>query len=215
VVDPIAVTLQCPGCGAKISISESMSLFACRYCGATVKVQRTESVIALDLVADAVNRVQQGTDRTAAELAIRRLSEQLAKSEATLVELIEERQRLLDSWNMHIRAFSRPKPGHEPGVAFGVGFSVFMLLLIVLGSATTTKNMGLFWAGVAVALAAGITAAWYWGWRDKESRIHLGLRAQDDRDAAVKKQDAEIGQAKGQVATLKQRLDRNLQIADR
>jgi hypothetical protein len=49
-----------------------MSRFACGYCGAALAVERRGGTIALRQVVDAVARVQVGTDKTAAELAIAR-----------------------------------------------------------------------------------------------------------------------------------------------
>ena len=52
--------------------------FACGYCGSEQIVERRGGTIGLKLVVDGVARVQIGTDKTAAELAIVRLEKELA-----------------------------------------------------------------------------------------------------------------------------------------
>ena len=59
-----------------------MDSFACAYCETRQIVYRSGNTISLKLIGDAIARVQVGTDRTAAELAIRRLREDLAGVEA-------------------------------------------------------------------------------------------------------------------------------------
>jgi predicted RNA-binding Zn-ribbon protein involved in translation (DUF1610 family) len=71
------LTLKCINCGANLEISEDMTRFACGYCGTEQLVQRRGGTVALKPIANAIARVQAGTDKTAAELAIRRLKEEL------------------------------------------------------------------------------------------------------------------------------------------
>lgn len=81
-----AITLSCPNCGANLNITSDMETFACGYCGSRQIVQRHGGTISLKLLGDAIARVQVGTDRTAAELAVRRLREELASTELELQE---------------------------------------------------------------------------------------------------------------------------------
>ena len=75
------ISLKCPNCGAGISVTPELDVFACGYCGAQQMVQRGSGTVSLKLLGEAIARVQYGTDRTAAELAIRRLREELASVE--------------------------------------------------------------------------------------------------------------------------------------
>ena len=72
------ISLKCPNCGAAVSITPELDVFACGYCGAQQMVQRGSGTVSLKLIGEAIARVQHGTDRTAAELAIRRLRDDLA-----------------------------------------------------------------------------------------------------------------------------------------
>jgi hypothetical protein len=70
--------LQCPGCGAKLSVAKSLEVFGCSYCGATIKLAQSGGTVALELLTGHLEGVRRGTDKTAAELALRRLNETLA-----------------------------------------------------------------------------------------------------------------------------------------
>jgi hypothetical protein len=70
-------TLKCSSCGGNLEITPDMDTFACGYCGAHQVVQRRGGTISLKLVTDAIGRVQSGTDKTAAELALVRMKEEM------------------------------------------------------------------------------------------------------------------------------------------
>lgn len=76
------LSLKCSGCGSNLDITPEMESFACGYCGTQQVVQRSGGTVSLRLIGDAIAKVQMGMDRTAAELAIRRLREDLAEVEA-------------------------------------------------------------------------------------------------------------------------------------
>ncbi len=86
-MDQIAVVaLKCPNCGGKLEISSQMSNFACGTCAANVTVQRRGGTVSLSL-AEAFERVQVAADKTAAELALGRLTEELAKAETDRINV--------------------------------------------------------------------------------------------------------------------------------
>jgi ribosomal protein S27AE len=78
------VNLNCANCGGILEVHGDMDQFACGYCGSVQIVERRGGTVALRLVVDAVARVQVGTDRTAAELALVRLEKELATVHAKL-----------------------------------------------------------------------------------------------------------------------------------
>jgi ribosomal protein S27AE len=71
--------LKCPNCGAKLNVAKSLDVFACSYCGASIKLAQSGGVVALELLAGQLAGVRRGTDKTAAELALRRLKEKGAE----------------------------------------------------------------------------------------------------------------------------------------
>jgi len=76
------VSLNCTNCGGVLEIHGDMDRFACGYCGSAQIVERRGGTVALRLMVDAVARVQVGTDKTAAELAIVRLEREIASTYA-------------------------------------------------------------------------------------------------------------------------------------
>lgn len=71
------IKLSCVSCGSSLDISQQMNRLACGYCGTQQIVERSGGTIHLRGVAEAISKVQVGTDKTAAELAINRLSKEL------------------------------------------------------------------------------------------------------------------------------------------
>jgi hypothetical protein len=71
------LTLKCQNCGANLQIKPDTTQSACSYCGASQIVDRDGGIVSLRLVSDALQKVQVGTDRTAAELAIKRLNDEI------------------------------------------------------------------------------------------------------------------------------------------
>ena len=74
-----------------------METFACGYCGASQIVERHGGTVSLKLVNDAIQKVQQGTDKTAAELAIKRLTKDLNDVGQALQNNRIQRFRSIDS----------------------------------------------------------------------------------------------------------------------
>lgn len=77
------VTLTCPTCGGKLQITPDIDRFACTHCGNEHLVKRSEGVIAIQPLAESLTGLKRATDRTASELAIRRLTDDLAQLQAT------------------------------------------------------------------------------------------------------------------------------------
>lgn len=71
--------LGCVNCGAPLEIGSDMDVFACGYCGTQQQVQRKGGTVALKRVEAAIQAVQRGTDRTAAELAMPRLAREMTQ----------------------------------------------------------------------------------------------------------------------------------------
>ena len=72
------VTLTCPSCGGKLQITNDIEQFVCGHCGNEHVVRRSGGIIAIAPIIDGIKKVQAGTDKTASELAIKRLREELA-----------------------------------------------------------------------------------------------------------------------------------------
>jgi hypothetical protein len=71
------ITLSCPTCGGKLQITPDIDRFACAHCGNEHIVKRSEGTIAIQPLAESLGGLRRATDRTASEMALRRLSEEL------------------------------------------------------------------------------------------------------------------------------------------
>ena len=108
------VSLKCTGCGASLDITPDLEVFTCTYCGARQMVRRGGGTVSLKPLEEAISRVQQGTDRTASELAVRRLREDLTAADREL-------QRLRDE-------FQKADAGGQIVMFGGMGLCVFLVL---------------------------------------------------------------------------------------
>jgi predicted RNA-binding Zn-ribbon protein involved in translation (DUF1610 family) len=75
--ETMVIPLKCPSCGGKLEISSDMDQFACGYCGSSLEILRRGGTVSLKRLTDAITKVQVGTDKTAAELALQRLIKEL------------------------------------------------------------------------------------------------------------------------------------------
>jgi len=71
------LTLTCPSCGGKLQITQDVDRFACSYCGVEHIVKRGGGIVSIAPVIESLKRVQEGTDKTASELAIVRLQKEI------------------------------------------------------------------------------------------------------------------------------------------
>jgi predicted RNA-binding Zn-ribbon protein involved in translation (DUF1610 family) len=84
---PDIVTLSCPFCGGNLQIAQDIDRFVCGYCGSEHIVRRGGGIVSLAPVVEGLRNVQTGVDKTAAELAIVRLSTEIDALEEELAEL--------------------------------------------------------------------------------------------------------------------------------
>lgn len=92
---PDFITLTCPTCGAKLKLNNSLSLLVCASCGNEHMIHRDGGAIYLAPLAQDVRQIRIGTDKTAAELAVSRLTKEL---DALNVEFEELINRSDDQW---------------------------------------------------------------------------------------------------------------------
>jgi len=90
-VPELFVLLSCPSCGGKLDVYKDMERFACAYCGTEMLAQRRGGTVSLQAVTQAIRSLQNGTDRTAAELAIARYSGELRELQARQSKLSKGR----------------------------------------------------------------------------------------------------------------------------
>lgn len=97
------IALNCASCGSNLDIKPEMNAFACGYCGVSPVVERSGGTVSLHLIGDAIRGVQAGTDRTAAELALKRLGGELETLQNETSLLNKQKSADLD-WNLKLFA---------------------------------------------------------------------------------------------------------------
>jgi hypothetical protein len=129
-----SIPLKCPNCGANLEITPEMETFACGYCGASQMVTRSGGTVSLRLLTEGIAKVQAGTDKTAAELAIRRLREDYQSLENTYNQLKSAQ------WSKEF-AMRKPYTWGWLGLSFfcfiflfSGGFSAVISVLVWVGS---------------------------------------------------------------------------------
>ncbi len=88
------ISLSCPTCGAKLQLTEDIEQFTCRSCGNEHIIRRGGGIVSVAPVVEGLKEVKTGVDKTAAELSITRLKEEINK-------LYQERDRVQKNLNSH------------------------------------------------------------------------------------------------------------------
>lgn len=96
------ITLTCPQCNAKLQITDDIDRFACRFCGTEHIVRRSGGIVALTAVTEKLDKIDQSiarvgtgviqvdsnTRKTAAELAMLRIRNEVKTARAELEQLL-------------------------------------------------------------------------------------------------------------------------------
>jgi DNA-directed RNA polymerase subunit RPC12/RpoP len=138
------INLTCANCGGKLEVYDDMERFACGYCGSEMLVQRRGGTVILKAVTEAIHKVQIGTDKTAAELAIVRLNQELEKLKTDYSRMEAQRSSssgkagcglvLVILLAISMIALVPEKPG------FGISALVLLIGLTVLIARQVAKN---------------------------------------------------------------------------
>lgn len=119
------LSLSCANCSAPLEIDGETERFTCAYCGSAQILERKGGTVSLRKVESAINAVQRGTDRTAAELAIPRLTRERE-------EVVGERAAALKA---HAESQARARSGRFKLTAI-IFVAVFFIGGMINGSIT-------------------------------------------------------------------------------
>jgi predicted RNA-binding Zn-ribbon protein involved in translation (DUF1610 family) len=172
-----AVGLRCTSCGSRLEVEPDIQEFACGHCGAEQLVQRRGGIVSLKGVAHAVAKVQVGTDKTAAEMALRRLAEELATARAVLEAVSKEGMEKAEllKWNRAQRARTI-ESRHQ--IVFNVVFVIAALAVIALFATRQTTSFRV--AGTA-ALTVVTIFVWYFSTTAGVRAVKDSADAEDER----------------------------------
>ncbi len=88
------ITLGCPSCGGNLAVTSDAERFACPYCKREHLVRRSGGHVSLVPIIEKLERITEGVDRHASELAIQRLRE----DRRILKKRIHQQQDLAETW---------------------------------------------------------------------------------------------------------------------
>ncbi len=127
---PDFITLSCPSCGGKLEITSDIERFACAHCGTEHLVKRTSSIVSLAPVVEEIRQVTEGVARTASELAIIRLDNEIVQleREADRLRSALKTQTFLTGVKFNYIDWA------PLGLLYGLGFITFFLFGVKLMS---------------------------------------------------------------------------------
>lgn len=138
--------MRCSNCGASLKISADQEYFACGYCGTEQIVESKGGTVYLKPIIDAIRKVQLGTDKTASEMALKRLTVELSNINND-IEHLEKRRPRSDQTEIQIGPTAML-------VLFAASFPIGAF--IVLSSPLSSQNLigNIVW-GVFLMLIGG------------------------------------------------------------
>lgn len=180
-------SLSCANCSAPLEIGSDTERFICAHCGSAQILERAGGIISLRKVENSLHAIQRGTDRTAAELAIPRLTQEREKLLALRAQSLEAHRKR--------RVLRRGLRWRRTGISF--------LALFLTGPAAISQVKLAF-------LANALTIAW---WLSlivvpilvfRMTRIPINTEAQiiGDYDAQLASVDAHLRANHAIVSTL-------------
>lgn len=209
------LNLKCPNCGGRLAVAADVDTFACEYCGSTVAVERGADGTGLRLLSEGLSRVQRGAERTAAELAIRRLTEELQSARNARVS--RENLRRCDVRSLESRlGEAKLRPVWEVVrtvlIFLGVSFGSLLALAAILRETQQTETeaamivLGCFGFGAAAAALTALRRAAH-----RRSIVRSVRTAQDEAARRKLPEDAELD---ARILDLETRLAANRKIAN-
>jgi ribosomal protein S27AE len=164
------ISLKCSNCGANLAIRSDVENLACGHCGASQVVEREGGAIYLRQMAKGISEVTIGTSKTAAELALVRLDQELKD--------IERRYNA-----QQLRHDSRR---NQNGIPFLIGVGIAIILPAYAG---ITLQSG--WPMViTIPLMGGIGYLWIKSAGELSNKLEAENRALYDEYQIIKKKKA-------------------------
>ena len=206
-MDQIAlVALKCPNCCGKLEVTSQMSDFACGYCGANVTVQRRGGTVSLSLD-EAFERVQVATDKTAAELALGRLTEELAKAERDRINV--ERETAAGVAEREATIARRLEGKMDRNFAVGVFVVAWIVFTIIVKAFKSLEGasgiIGIVLAGVVTIPVGAILL------RGRAAQVQ---RLKREIEKVRRKGKEDLANVDGQIEDIRTRLAKNRAIAE-
>lgn len=120
------INLTCPTCGGKLQITDNTERFSCGYCGIEHIVKRSGGIVTIEPVVQELREVKKGVDKTASELAIVRIKEEIKK-------LYEEQEREIRRCESSSQSITNELSGQKKGT-LGLSIGIIFLALSIIFS---------------------------------------------------------------------------------
>jgi sensor histidine kinase YesM len=207
------VSLTCPSCGGKLNITSDIERFACGHCGNEHIVKRGGGIVSLAPVIEHLIQVKNGVDKTASELAIKRLQEEIftLESQRANIKARHENERknvsqyYYDKSN-EIRIVGEEKQSH---ITKAILFAISAIGIFIL--AMQSQVLICYFIAVIPLMISGVYALRFMGAHDHISQLEASLssigESNDRKLASLKaKQQAEINQLNNELSELNAQL---------
>lgn len=210
----IMYNLRCASCGVALRVSAELAFFACGHCGADQQVERQGGTVSLRN-ADATRRVAPSAgDRTAAELALRRLAGELAAVESLIRDLKSRLERVHED----SQVFATPSLTTPPSTWFAIALMIEIIVMFVLiGKWAGSRDPQVLQTIKIDGIAGGATLVLF-------SLLHSGEEAAGRKNYEVRKAAAdrelrerllgELADAEAEVATKQRQIAENRRIVE-
>jgi|GEM_PF-3416579 len=74
---PEIISLNCPKCGATLSVPKGLSCFSCNYCNSKLSIFQNDSIIGLNIISENIMDMKNDMDAIASEMALKRHQKEL------------------------------------------------------------------------------------------------------------------------------------------
>lgn len=218
------IKLSCVSCGSSLDISQSMNRLACGHCGTQQIVERSGGAIHLREVAEALSKVQVGTDKTAAELAINRISKEL---EALHYQRAEREQNWLNIRTQKLYEWNTFLAGKKTVVSNSAVIAVFVatipsgiiasIIFKILAAIIPNEEKAILPAVIIFLIGCVCAAVFVRKWMHKNDKYNPE-KLQKDCNKEFAELDWEItkdlGEVDNRIAALNAKIQQNYQIAN-
>lgn len=187
------ISLKCPSCGAKLQVSDDMDQFACVYCGSELTALRRGGTVSLKLITEAIAKVQVGTDKMAAELALVRLQKELDAAASEKEQSEKDTVTVIGQLHRDAEASTKRSPDYASGITL-IGIAIGIIAFGITNAIFSPSGSAPLIAFVAACIAVG--AFTYFIYRRRSQQV-------DAINAEIYRQIEEVrGEYERKAATL-------------
>jgi hypothetical protein len=210
----VTYNLRCTSCGQSLRVPADVDLFACGGCGIDLSVQRQGGMVSLRSQPDAAVHGSSAADKTAAELALRRLGPELRSAEKRVID-VKSRLDTVHEDSQVVGGVSHESTLSTVLVVALLVEIVAFVIFFIMGFRSNDHNLLI---AILVTVGLGVITFVLFG------VVHSIDNAAAARSFEVRKAEAdarlreqlldELSAAKADVAKLNERIAQNREIVD-